>query len=166
MNIQKRKRILLVASTALVTLVLGLGTSVSYAQNQTILSPPAGSLTLGASGTVVWSFSSGVLSGKFEVRNLPAQGSNHAYGAWFVNTATGDKAFLGALVQDGRHTILFQTAGNGKLSFSVTTFTSGPNAGSPIALAPSGQNLFIVLVETNIDFANPAPIGSAVSASF
>ncbi|MBI2648512.1 MAG: hypothetical protein HYW93_02525 [Thaumarchaeota archaeon] len=158
---------IVVASLALVFIVMGLGIGTVFAStNQAGLSPTSGSLAPNSSGSVTWSFSSGVLSGKFEVRNLPAQGSTQAYGAWFVNTATEDKAFLGALVQAGEHTILFQTSGSGKLTFSAAAFTSGPNAGSPITLASTGQNLFIILVETNIDFMNPAPIGSAVSATF
>ncbi len=83
-----------------------------------------------------------------------------------MNTATGDKTFLGLLVQDERDTVLFQTDGNGQVAFSAAKFTSGPHAGTPIVLAPSGLNLFILLVENKVDFANPSPIGSSVSGTF
>ena len=155
------------ASALVATGLLALSLSSVYAQsNQLKLSPTAGSLTPNSSGTAQWSFSSGVLSGKWEVQNLPAQGTQLAYGAWFVNTDTGDKAFLGLLVQDGGHTIFFQTAGNGLVAFSAAKVTSGPHAGSPIVLASSGHNLFILLVENKVDFANPSPTGSSVSGTF
>jgi hypothetical protein len=158
----------IVASAVFAILVLGLSAYMVHAnsQNELKLSPTSGSLTPGASGTVEFSFSNGVLVGQIEAQSLPAQGSQLAYVAWFVNTDTGDKAFLGPLVQDGGHTILFQTQGNGLVAFSVSKFTSGPDAGSQIMLASSGHNLFIVLVENNINFASPSPIGSAVSATF
>ena len=158
------------ASALVATGLLALSLSSVYAQsNQLKLSPTAlvpPGLTPNSSGTAQWSFSNGVLSGKWEVQNLPAQGTQLAYGAWFVNTDTGDKAFLGLLVQDGGHTIFFQTAGNGLVAFSAAKFTNGPHAGSPIVLASSGHNLFILLVENNVDFANPSPVGSSVSGTF
>ncbi len=153
-------------SIAAAILLLSSYAQLVYANAELKLSPTSGSLTPNASGTAEWSFSNGVLSGRFEVQNLPAQGSQLAYGAWFVNTDTGDKAFLGPLVQLGQQTILFQTNGNGVISFSAGKFTAGPNAGSPIVLASSGHNLFILLVENKIDFANPSPIGSSVSGTF
>ncbi len=147
--------------------LLVLALSSVYAQSEEVkLNPTSGSLTPNSFGTAEWTFSNGVLSGKFEVENLPAQGSHLAYGAWFVNTDTGDKTFLGLLVQDGGDTILFQTDGNGQVAFTAATFTSGPHAGSPIVLASSGHNLFILLVENKVDFANPSPIGSSVSGTF
>ncbi len=161
------KRELSILSVLAVASLLTFSLYSVYAQSSKVqLSPTSDSLTPNASGTAEWSFSSGVLSGKFEVQNLPAQGTQLAYGAWFVNTATGDKAFLGLLVQDGGHTIFFQAGGNGQISFSAAKFTSGPHAGSPIALASSGHNLFILLVENKVDFSNPSPIGSSVSGTF
>ena len=130
------------------------------------LTPPPGSLTPSASGKLQFSFSEGVLSGRVIAKELPAQGTKAAYGLWFVNTETGDKAFLGALIQTGEHTILFQTGGKGTASFSASTFTTGPHAGESITFASSGHNLFIVLVENSINFVSPSPLGPAISVNF
>jgi hypothetical protein len=166
MQITSTNKKLLIASTFLVALLLAYNISLVHARtNEVELSLTAGSLTPTASGTAEWSFSGGVLSGKFEVESLPAQGSHLAYGAWFVNTDTGDKAFLGLLVHD-ESTILFQTSGDGQVSFSAAKFTTGPHAGSAITLASAGHNLFILLIENKVDFANPSPIGSSVSGTF
>ncbi len=162
-------RKLSLASALAVVGLLALSLSSVYANSDKVkLSPTSGSLTPNASGTAELSFSKGVLSGSFEVESLPAQGPHLAYGAWFVNTVTGDKAFLGLLVaenEDG-HTIFFLKAGDGQVTFSAAEFTTGPHAGSPIVLASSGDNLFILLVENKVDFANPSPVGSSVSGTF
>jgi hypothetical protein len=130
------------------------------------LSPTNGSLAPNASGTVTWIYGAGHLSGAITVSGLPAQGLDHAYVAWYVNTATGDKAFLGPLIETGEGTVLFETSGSGALAFSVTSWTNGSSTGLPIHLAPVGSNLFVVLVENAINFASPSPIGSAVSVAF
>jgi hypothetical protein len=158
-------------SIALAIVLLTLSLSTVYARsktrsNEVELNPTSGSLTPSSSGTVEWSFSSGVLSGKFDVEDLPAQGSHLAYGMWFVNTDTGDKAFLGLLVTEEETTILFLQNSNGEATFSAAKLTAGPNAGSPITLASDGNNLFILLVEKSVDFANPSPVGSSVSGTF
>ncbi len=159
--------ILIAAGLLVLTLSSVYASSEEVARSEEVkLSPTSGSLTPNSSGTAEWTFSNGVLSGKFEVEDLPAQGSHLAYGAWFVNTGTGDKTFLGLLVQDGRDTIFFLTGGNGQVAFSAAKFTTGPHAGDPIVLASTGHNLFILLVENKVDFANPSPIGSSVSATF
>ncbi len=164
--IRKRFAILSV-STIVAILLLGLNIPIIQANGNTLeLTPTSPSLTPSASGTLSFSFSGGVLSGRAEAEDLPPQGSHLAYGLWFVNTLTGDKAFLGPLIQDGKHTILFQSAGDGVVAFSASEFTVGPNAGSPITPAPTGSNLFILLVESEIDFSNPFPIGAALSATF
>jgi hypothetical protein len=155
-------------STAVAIALTALTLSTVYARsdNEVRLNPTSGSLTPNSSGTVEWSFSNGVLSGKFEVNNLPAQGSHLAYGAWFVNTDTGDKAFLGLLVAEEQTTILFLKNGDGETTFSAAEFTTGSHAGGPITLASNGHNLFILLVENRVDFANPSPVGSSVSGTF
>jgi hypothetical protein len=130
------------------------------------LLPTSTSLTPNASGTVEFAFVHGVLSGHADVRGLPAAGNGSAYVLWYVNTATGDKAFLGPLGENGQGTILFEVPGNGHETFTADAFTAGPHAGMPISMAPTGDNLFILLVETSINFATPSPIGSAVSGTF
>lgn len=134
--------------------------------NDLTLSPTSGSMTPDATGAVEWNFVGGVLSGHLEVRNLPASGTHLAYVFWYVNTATGDKAFLGPIIEDGAATILFQIPGNGHGSFTASTYTSGTDAGGPISLAPTGENLVILLVENAINFASPSPVGTSVSATF
>lgn len=134
--------------------------------NSLALSPTTGSLTPGSTGIVHYAFVHGVLSGHVEAQDLPAAGNGSAYVLWYVNTAVGDKAFLGPLVEAGQATILFHVPGDGAMSFTATAFTSGPDAGTPMTQAPSGDSLFILLVETAINFASPNPIGSSVSGTF
>ena len=164
---RKRYSVSTVVAIVLLTLTLSTVYARSNARsNEVELNPTSGSLTPNSSGSVEWSFSSGVLSGKFEVDDLPAQGVHLAYGMWFVNTDTGDKAFLGLLVAEEETTILFLKNSNGEATFSAAKFTTGPHAGDPITLAGNGHNLFILLVENRVDFANPSPIGSSVSGTF
>ena len=125
-----------------------------------------------ASGSAQVELDEGVLQGSVKVRHLPAQefGSGVFYGVWFVRTDTGDKAFLGALVQDD--SIIFSEAGDGQTRFAGTKFTTGPDAGSPIRLGANGTNLLIVLIENNINGLTPSPVGPvpgtgvAVSGTF
>ncbi len=163
-----RNRLVILSASAIVTLMmLGLNIPIIQASGTTLtLTPTSGSLTPSASGTLSFSLSGGVLSGRAEIENLPPLGSHLAYVLWFVNKDTNDKAFLGPLIQDDKQTILFQSAGDGAVAFSASKFTAGSAAGSPITPASPGNNLFILLVENNIDFSNPSPIGTAVSATF
>ena len=125
-----------------------------------------------ASGSAQVELDEGVLQGSVKVRHLPAQefGSGVFYGVWFVRTDTGDKAFLGALVQDD--SIIFSEAGDGRTTFAGTKFTTGTDAGSPIRLGANGTNLLIVLIENNINGVTPSPVGPvpgtgvAVSGTF
>ncbi|MBI1754675.1 hypothetical protein HY250_00210 [Candidatus Azambacteria bacterium] len=105
-----------------------------------------------------------VLTGKVKAEKLPPQlfGSGHFYGVWFVRTDTGDKAFLGALANEG--SIIFSDGGNGEMRFRATGFTTGPNAGSPITLGPAGVNLVVVLVEDTINGLTPSPVGGLPAA--
>ncbi len=164
----RRKRFAILSASTIVALtLLGLNIPIIQASRTTLkLAPTSGSLTPNASGELSFSLRGGVLSGRAEADDLPPQGSHLAYVLWFVNTDTGDKAFLGPLIQDDKQTILFQSAGDGAVAFSASKFTTGPHAGSPITPASTGNNLFIVLVENKIDFANPSPIGTALSATF
>lgn len=130
------------------------------------LLPTSTSLTPDAAGSVEFAFVHGVLSGHVDVRNLPAAGNGSVYALWYVNTSSGDKAFLGPLVEDGQGTILFHVPGNGAETFTASAFTTGPDVGMPINPAPTGDSLFILLVETAINFATPHPIGSAISGTF
>ncbi len=164
---RKRRFTILSATTIVALTFLGLSIPIIQASRNTLkLDPTSGSLTPRASGELSFSLSGGVLSGRAETEDLPPLGSHLAYVLWFVNTATNDKAFLGPLIQDDKQTILFQSAGDGAVAFRASEFTAGPHAGSPITFASTGNNLFIVLVENKIDFANPSPTGTALSATF
>jgi hypothetical protein len=91
------------------------------------LSPMAGAPN--ASGEAEIEFAGAVMQGSVRVENLPSQpfGSGRFYGAWFVRTDTGNKAFLGALI--GEDSIIFSAGGEGATNFAATKFTTGPNAG-------------------------------------
>ncbi len=130
------------------------------------LLPGAGSGTPSATGEARVQLDGTVLNGSVRVDDLPSQafGSGKFYGAWFVRTDTGDKAFLGALIQNS--SIIFSSAGDGHLRFAATKFTNGPHAGMSISLGSKGKNLIIVLIEDKIDGRNPSPVGVAVSGTF
>ena len=96
----------------------------------------------------------GVLSGHFEGKNLPAQGFHAFYVLWFVRTDTGDKAFLGPIVN--HDSILFLT--KGELRFSASAFTDGPAKGLGISLGATGDNLFVLIAENRIDTFVPFPV--------
>lgn len=133
---------------------------IAYAQTTHLsLSSDAGAPD--ASGFAEIRFDQTVMEGSVHVRNLPSQpfGSGRFYGVWFVRTDTGDKAFLGALVDVNSQSIIFSTGGAGKTEFSATHFTTGPNAGSPITLGPAGSNVIVVLIENVINGLTPSPVG-------
>jgi len=119
-----------------------------------------------ARGSADIRFAQGVLQGSIHVRDLPAQpyGSGKFYGAWFVRTDTGDKAFLGALIHD--QSIIFSSGGGGAARLAATRFTTGPDQGSPIRQGPRGSNLIIVLIENNINGLTPSPVGQAAQGVF
>lgn len=110
-------------------------------------------------GEASFQVKAGVLVGEIEAERLPAlaYGSGKFYGVWFVRSDTGDKAFLGALAEDG--SIILSRGGEGEARFSATQFTDGPHARSPIALGPAGTNQIVVLVENNINGRTPSPVG-------
>lgn len=148
------------AFVAVLTIALWIGGSIGAVSAQNIpvtLSPGAGAPDAGGSAKV--QLDQATLEGSVHVTNLPPQpfGSGQFYGAWFVRTDTGDKAFLGALVND--RSIIFSTGGKGKMEFSATQFTDGPSAGSPIILGSAGVNLIIVLIENLINGLTPSPVG-------
>ena len=101
------------------------------------------------------------MEGSVHINNLPVQpfGSGRFYGVWFVRTDTGDKAFLGALLDVNDQSIIFSSGGVGKMKSSATQFTTGTNAGSPITFGPAGTNLIIVLIENIINGLTPSPVG-------
>lgn len=141
------------------------GTGCSGA-GQVALAPTTSSLAPGSMGCVNYALVHGVLSGHVAVHSLPAAGNGTAYVLWFVNTSSGDKAFLGPLVEMDQGTVLFHVGGDGYEQFVASAWTAGPDAGMPVTMAPSGSNLFVVLAETAINFATPNPVGSVVSGSF
>ncbi len=161
-----------VAAVVAVVAVLGalfssqrLGTDI-----QVTLAPGSGAPS--ARGTAQLQLDGPVLKGSISVQNLPSQpfGSGRFYETWFVRRDTGDKAFLGALIQ--QDSIIFSRPGDGQHKFAATKFTTGPDAGSQISLGPKDTNLIIVLIENKIDGLTPSPVGpvpgtgAAVSGSF
>jgi hypothetical protein len=147
------------ALTLSAMLIVFSGTA-AYAQTMRVdLAPGPGAPE--ASGEAQIGFVGTVMVGKVEAKNLPPQpyGSGRFYGGWFVRNDTGDKAFLGALIDVRQQSIIFSTGGKGEMDFSATHFTTGPNAGSPITLGPSGSNQIIVLIENNINGLTPSPAG-------
>ena len=114
----------------------------------------------GARGEVEFRVESGELSGKIEAQNLPAQGAHAFYVLWFVRKDTGDKAFLGPIVN--HDSILFLT--KGELRFSAPAFTDGLHKGSGISLGASGSNLFVLIAENKIDTFMPFPVSEPPSS--
>ena len=167
-----RRPIVVAASAIAVVAVVAVLSSSSALAASTHLTLASGAGAPSASGSAQVELDEGVLQGSVKVRHLPAQefGSGVFYGVWFVRTDTGDKAFLGALVQDG--SIIFSEAGDGQTRFAGTKFTTGPHTGSPIRLGANGTNLLIVLIENNINGLTPSPVGPvpgtgvAVSGTF
>lgn len=145
-------------ATVTVLLLLGMSCGTVYAET-THVDLSAGTGAPGASGEVKLGFVGTVMVGKVEVKHLPPQpfGSGQFYGVWFVRTDTGDKAFLGALVND--KSIIFSSGGKGAMKFSATHFTTGPNAGSLLTLGAAGDNLIVVLIESIINGLTPSPVG-------
>lgn len=147
---------------AIVTLAVLVGVffGTTYAQTTHVnLSSGAGAPN--ASGFAEIRFDQTVMEGSVHVNSLPVQpfGSGRFYGVWFVRTDTGDKAFLGALIDVNNQSIIFSTGGVGKTEISATQFTTGPNAGSPITLGAAGTNLIVVLIENIINGLTPSPVG-------
>ena len=143
--------------------VVGIGVFAPLVDAKTHLDLQAGPFAPGAQGKVVFKVMDGVLEGKIEARNLPALGAHAVYVLWFVRTDTGDKAFLGPIVN--RDSILFLTSGNGEMRFRASAFTAGPGAGSAISLGATGTNFFVVIAEDHIDTFMPSPV-SPPPASF
>lgn len=146
------------AAIMAVALLIGGSLGVAYAQPTHVdLFPGPGATD--ASGSAKIGFDGTVMVGKVETKNLPPQpfGSGHFYGVWFVRADTGDKAFLGALI-NGK-SIILSTGGTGRMEFSATQFTAGSNAGLPITLGSVGNNQIVVLIEDNINGLTPSPVG-------
>ena len=167
-----RRSLVAAASVIAMVAVVAVLSSTSALAASTHVTLASGAGAPSASGLAQVELNEGVLQGSVKVRHLPAQefGSGVFYGVWFVRTDSGDKAFLGALVQD--NSIIFSEPGDGRTRFAGTKFTTGPDAGSPIRLGASGTNLLIVLIENNINGLTPSPVGPvpgtgvAVSGTF
>lgn len=157
MNPFRRSVVRFVGLGALAVTTVALPWAASAENIRVRLSPGAGAPS--AAGSAKLELDQATLEGSIHVRNLPRQpfGSGRFYGAWFVRTDTGDKAFLGALIND--RSIIFSARGEGRMEFEATHFTDGPNAGSPITLGPAGSNLIIVLIENVINGLTPSPVG-------
>jgi hypothetical protein len=169
----RRKQLAGIVSTVAVLALFGvLLSSPAFAANTHNVTLSAGAGAPSASGVAKVQLDNTVLEGSARVEDLPSQafGSGRFYGVWFVRTDTGDKAFLGALVQHS--SIIFSGSGDGHIRFGATKFTTGPDAGSPISLGSAGTNLIIVLIENNINGLTPSPVGPvpgtgvAVSGTF
>jgi hypothetical protein len=157
MNPFRRSVIRLVSLAALAVTTIALSGAASAESTRVTLSPGDGAP--GAVGSAKVELDQTTLEGSIRAKNLPRQpfGSGHFYGVWLVRNDTGDKAFLGALIND--KSIIFSAGGEGRMEFSATHFTDGPNAGSPITLGPTGSNLIIVLIENVINGLTPSPVG-------
>ncbi len=149
----------LVALMAIMAAVLWLGVVASTDAHESRVDLAAGDGAPEASGRASVTFAGGILEGAARVTNLPPQpfGSGRFYGVWFVRSDTGDKAFLGALLND--RCIILAAGGDGQTRFSATHFTTGPNAGAPISAGPAGSNVIVVLIENNINGLTPSPAG-------
>ncbi len=120
----------------------------------------AGLFAPDSAGHVVFTISNGVLSGHINAENLPSQGPHAFYVLWFVRTDTGDKAFLGPIIDQQDQSILFATVANGASSFRAPAYTTGPHAGSSISLGDHGSNFFVLIAENQIDTFTPHPVSS------
>ncbi len=118
-----------------------------------------------SSGRIIFRIEDGVLLGRIRVQDLPAQGSHAFYVLWFVRTDTGDKAFLGPIVDRQDNSILFIVTADGLMTFKASAYTAGPDAGSSISLGAPGKNFFVLIAENQIDTFSPHPV-SEPPASF
>ena len=161
---QRRRLIVAALSTVAAVAVAGVlfGSTAFASGNQVGLSPGAGAPS--ASGKADVKLKEGVLEGSVRVQHLPSlpYSSGRFFGAWFVRTDTGDKAFLGALIEDD--SIIFSSPGDGNLKFTATKFTTGPDAGSRITLGPAGSGEIVVLIENNVNGLTPSPVGPVPGA--
>ncbi len=148
------------------SVILGIIMLVSpIAAQSTNITLQSGPFAPDASGHVVFSISDGTLSGHVNAQSLPAQGPHAFYVLWFVRKDTGDKAFLGPIINHREQSIFFTTAGEGSMSFNAPAFTTGPGAGSSISLGAQGTNFLVLIAENQIDTLVPHPV-SAPPASF
>ena len=115
-----------------------------------------------ASGEIAFRVDDGVLKGAIRAQDLPAQGAHGFYVLWFVRTDTGDKAFLGPVVN--HDSILFFATGDARLRFRAAVFTDGPGAGSPISLGAGGSNFFVLIAENQINTFMPFPVSPPPSS--
>lgn len=164
--------ILLAAATVAAVVVVGMITTRPARAADKEVRLTAGAGAPHASGVAQVELEASILDGSIRVKDVPAQpfGSGRFYGAWFVRTDTGDKAFLGTIIEDD--SIIFSHAGDGSVKFAATQFTTGPHAGSHVTLGSAGSNLIIVLIENNVNGLTPSPVGpvpgtgAAVSGTF
>ncbi len=133
--------------------------------NATNLQLQPGPFAPNSSGHIIFRIDDGVLIGHIRATDLPSQGAHAFYVLWFVRTDTGDKAFLGPIIDRQDRSILFMTTADGFMSFHASAFTAGPDAGSSISLGASGKNFFVLIAENQIDTFSPHPI-STPPASF
>ncbi len=132
----------------------------SIAAQTTNIALQAGPFAPNSTGHVVFTISNGVLSGHINAQNLPSQGPHAFYVLWFVRTDTGDKAFLGPIIDQQAQSILFMTAADGTSSFIAPAYTTGPHAGSSISLGAQGSNFFVLIAENQIDTFTPHPVAT------
>ena len=148
--------IVIVATLGVITLVNPLA-----ARSTNIVLQP-GPFAPHSTGHVVFNIHGGVLSGQIEAQNLPAQGVHAFYVLWFVRTDTGDKAFLGPVINE--RSIFFNRVSDGGMSFRAPAFTDGPDKGSRISLGVSGSNFFVLIAENHIDTFMPFPVSTPPSS--
>ena len=130
-RVARRRALVTMAAAIIVVAAVAMLSSSSALAASTHVTLASGAGAPSATGSAQVELDEGVLQGSVKVRHLPAQefGSGRFYGVWFVRTDTGDKAFLGALVQ--HNSIIFSEGGEGRTSFAGTKFTTGPDAVLP-----------------------------------
>lgn len=146
---------------AAIGVLLGVLTLVSpiAAQTTNIRLQP-GPIAPSSAGHVVFSIDRGVLAGHIVAQNLPGQGPHAFYVLWFVRTDTGDKAFLGPVIDEESQSILFTATANVSMGFRAAAYTAGPDTGSAISLGSQGHNFFVLIAENQIDTFAPHPVAT------
>lgn len=155
-----RIAILTTAIVAVLSVTLLLGPLAATKGTNIMLQP--GPFAPDSTGHIQFNVKTGVLSGNLRAEDLPALGVHAFYVLWFVRTDSGDKAFLGPVINED--SIFFTTSGDGKLRFAAPTFTDGPGKGSSISLGASGSNFYVLIAEDTIDTFMPHPVSEPPSS--
>ncbi len=159
------KKIALSITAVSVVLVAVLLISPLAAARGTRITLHPGPFAPNSTGHLTLTISQGVLSGRASAEDLPAQGPHAFYVLWFVRTDTGNKVFLGPIIDQETQSILFMSEADGRMGFNAPAYTTGPNEGSSVSLGAPGNNFLVLIAENQIDTSVPHPV-SAPPASF